>query len=434
MRILILSQVYWPDSASTAQHLADLGGALAGQGHEVRVLASRHAYEDPSRVFPPWEKHRGVSIERLRHTGFGKGAVWRRLLDFGTFNLALLWRLLWLRREDAEVVLGLTSPPLISFLGVWIGRWKGWRFCYWAMDLQPELAIAAGMLARGSLAARALEQLSTSVFRQADRIVALDAYMAGYIRARGTRPDALTVLPVWPVMQEGWSGPRLENPFRVSAGLGDRFVIMYSGNHAVVHPLDTLLEAARRLRDDDRFLFVFIGGGVRVADVTRFRERYALSNVRQLPYQPREMIHQSLAAADLHVVVLGDGQVGFTHPNKVYGAMFLARPFLYLGPRPSHVTDLIEACPGNFWASHGDPAALVEALRAFHAAGPAHWEAIGRLNAAHARAHFSPAALTQQMCDLVVGTGERTAEIGGARTEAEALDVPEEKAASQPPA
>jgi len=413
MRILILSQVYWPDSASTAQHLADLGAALVAEGHEVRVLASRHAYEDPNRVFPRREVHRGVTIERLRHTGFGKGAVWRRLLDFGTFNLALMWRLLWLRREDVEVVLGMTSPPLISFLGVWIGRWKGWRFCYWAMDLQPELAIAAGMLTRGSLAARALKKLSTSVFRRADRIVALDSYMAQYIRERGTRPGALAVLPVWPVMQKEWSGARLENAFRTSTGLGDRFVIMYSGNHAVVHPLDTLLEAARLLRDDNRFLFVFIGGGVRVAEVTRFRERHALSNVRQLPYQPREAIHQSLSAADLHVVVLGDGQVGFTHPNKVYGAMFLARPFLYLGPRPSHVTDLIEACPGNLWASHGNPAALVEALRQFHATGSTHWEAVGQRNAAYARTHFAPAALTQRMCDLVVGTGKGSVEGGG---------------------
>jgi glycosyltransferase involved in cell wall biosynthesis len=406
MRILILSQVYWPDTASTAQHLADLGAALAKAGHEVQVLASRHDYENPARRYPAEENHAGVKISRLRHTGLGKGAVWKRVVDFGSFNLVLLWRLLWSGRGEAEVVLGMTSPPLVSFLGALVSRWKGWRFCYWAMDLQPELAIQAGMLRKGSLAARLLEGMGNAVFHRADRVVALDDFMANHVRSRGARPEAVAVLPVWPVMPEAWQGPRLANPFRLAQGFGDRIVVMYSGNHAVVHPLDTLLEAARQLRDDPRFLFVFIGGGVRSADVRTFREAHGLKHVVQLPYQPREVIHESLAAADLHVVVMGDGQVGYTHPNKVYGAMFLGRPFLYLGPNPSHITVLTEACPGNLRAGHGDVPAVLQGLRDFQTAGPAAWEEVGQRNAAYAREHFHADQLIPRMVELVAGKGK----------------------------
>ena len=42
---------------------------------------------------------------------------------------------------------------------------------------------------------------------------------------------------------------------------------MYSGNHSVMHPLTTLLDAAVRLKEDGRFLFVHIGGGVRLQEV-----------------------------------------------------------------------------------------------------------------------------------------------------------------------
>jgi colanic acid biosynthesis glycosyl transferase WcaI len=406
LRILILSQVYWPDTASTAQHLADVGAALVKQGHEVRVLASRHAYENPATAYAKSEVHDGVVIERLRHTGLGKTAVWRRLMDFGTFNLALLWRLIWMKRNAAEVVLGMTSPPLVSFLGALAARWKGWRFCYWTMDLQPELAIEAGLVKKGSLAAKTLEKMGNAVFKRAHRIVALDRFMGDHIRNRGLPANDIRILPVWPVTQEIWMGNRLQNPFRLACGFADRFVVMYSGNHAVVHPLDTLLEAARLLREDERFLFVFIGGGVRTSDVQVFRHRHALSNIVQLPYQPRDVIHESLAAADLHVVVMGDGQVGYTHPNKVYGAMFIGRPFLYLGPGPSHVTDLLDACPGNLSASHGDAEGIARGLQHFHAAGPDRWEEVGLRNAEYARTHFSPAVLIRQMCDLITGTKE----------------------------
>jgi colanic acid biosynthesis glycosyl transferase WcaI len=403
MRILILSQVYWPDTASTAQHLADLGRELVAQGHEVTVLASRHAYENPSTTFPADESHEGVRIQRLRHTGFGKGAIWKRLMDFGTFNLALLWRLIWRSAGKTDVVLGMTSPPLVSFLGSLVSRWKGWKFCYWAMDLQPELAIEAGMVRKDSLPAKLLEFMGNSVFRHSQRIVALDHFMAQHVIQRGACTDAVSVLPVWPVMSEVWRGARLENPFRQAQGFGDKFVIMYSGNHAVVHPLDTLLQAALRLREDDRFLFVFIGGGVRAKDVREFAAEHTLSNIVQLPYQPREMIHFSLGSADLQVVIMGDGQVGHTHPNKVYGAMFIGRPFVYIGPSPSHVTDLMDACPGNLRVAHGEADALAAELVKFYDAGESHWRQVGDGNEAYAQVNLNPTVLIPEMARLVAG-------------------------------
>ena len=145
-------------------------------------------------------------------------------------------------------------------------------------------------------------------------------------------------------------------------------------------------------------------GGTRVADVTAFRETHALANIAQLPYQPRSEVHLSLSAADLHVVVLGDGQVGFTHPNKVYGAMALGRPFVYVGPSPSHITDIIDECPGNLSVRHGEVDSLVAQLDGFADAGPDHWESAGRVNAAWAAKHLDPASLIGAMADRVEGT------------------------------
>lgn len=401
MRILILSQVYWPDTAATAQVLSDLGAALVRRGHDVRVLCSRHGYEDPRRVYAQRETVAGVDVRRLRHTGLGKASVWRRLVDFSTFNLAMFWRVVLTRRRAVDVVLGMTSPPLVSFLGSLMARWKGWRFCYWAMDLQPELAIEAGMVRRGSLSATLLERMGWSVFRHAHRIVALDRFMADHISRRGAAGEAITVLPIWPVVDEPWQGRRLENPFRTAQGFADRVVVMYSGNHSVVHPLDTLLEAARLLREDERFLFVFIGGGVRMRDVSGFKTAHGLENIVQLPYQPRSEIGKSLTAADLQVVIMGDGQVGFTHPNKVYGAMWIGCPFVYIGPEPSHVTDLMHACPGNLSVRHGETEKLVESLRTFAAAGPECWWEVGEGNRQYAHLRLNAPEVIAKMIAAV---------------------------------
>jgi glycosyltransferase involved in cell wall biosynthesis len=403
MRILVLSQVFWPDSASTSQHLTDLAVAMAQKGHEIHVIASRKGYEEPSVSYPGIENYRGVLVERIRQTGFGKKSNIGRLIDSASFNLNLLVRLLPRRDRRYHVIIGMTSPPLVSFLGVHAARRNRSRFCYWVMDLQPELAIASGILRKGSIPARILTGLGDIVFRRADRIVALDRFMKEYIHGRGADPVKISVLPVWPVMNEVYAGPRSSNPFRVEYGFGDKLVVMYSGNHSVVHPLDTLLEAALRLRDDPRFLFVFIGGGVRKREVTAFRDRHGLENIRQLPYQPREKIHISLAAADFHVVVQGEGVVGFTHPNKIYGAMFIGRPIVSIGARPSHITDILDGCPGNIQVGHGEDGELARKLVESADRGPEFMEETGNRNREFASRCFDPLTLIGRMIDVIEG-------------------------------
>ena len=397
MRVLFVSQVFWPDTASVAQHMWDLAEELRAGAHDVHVYSSCYPYENKREKYRRRETHRGVLIDRIVHTGFGKSSTPGRLLDFLTFNAAVLWRLIRLPRDRYHLVVSTTVPPLVSYFVALVAQWKGFRFCYWAMDLQPELAVASGMIRRGSITERILTHVGNQIVRKADLVVALDNYMRNHVVARGAGADRVSLIPLWPVIEKTYVGSRLDNPFRQSNGMGDRIVVMYSGNHAYVHPLDTLLAAAKELSDDDRFLFVFVGGGVRKKDVTEFNESYGLRNIRQLPYEPRENIHNSLAAADLQVVVMGEGQVGFTHPNKIYGALFVGRPVLYIGPTPSHVEDILASLPGNLSVRHGEVHRLAALLREFAARPEDENHGIGSRNRLCATSSYDPVRLKTEM-------------------------------------
>ena len=189
----------------------------------------------------------------------------------------------------------------------------------------------------------------------------------------------------------------MENPFRIENGFGDRIVIMYSGNHSVMHPLTTLLDAAVRLKEDGRFLFVHIGGGVRLQEVREYKEKYRLDNILILPYQPREKIHLSLGSADIQVVSLGEGCVGFTHPNKIYGAMFISKPVLYIGPEQFHITDILCRCPGNISVSHGESDLLVQKIVAFAEMDNSERSRVGIRNRRYAETYLRPDILLEKM-------------------------------------
>ena len=399
MHIVALSQVYWPDDVSTAQHLTDLCELLSCQGEYVEVITSKHKYEESRIVYPGTEQHHDVSIRRLNDFGFGKRTVLGRLLDFTSFNFLLFFRIVFAKKPD--LYLGMTSPPLVSFFGVLVAKLRQVKFCYWTMDLQPELSIRSGLIGERSLMARMLVSIGDKIFRNADKIIVLDKYMKEHVIRRGAKPDAISIVPVWPVMQNRYEGDRLQNPFRLKHGFGNATVIMYSGNHSLVHPLDSILQAAVQLKNNTSVIFAFIGAGIRTRDVTHYKQEHHLDTVIQLPYQPRESIHISLGAADIHVVVMGNDLVGYTHPNKIYGAMFIGKPIIYIGPTPSHVTDILEHVPGNIIVNHGQVDRLVEEIVSLMAKGVSELERIGNANLRYAQEHFSPETLKHHMANEV---------------------------------
>ena len=248
MRLLLLNQAFYPDVASTGQHLADVALGLVERGHGVTVVTSRRAYDEPERQFPKFETWHGVRIYRVASTGLGKGAKWRRAADFASFLLSATMRLALLRRHD--VVVALTSPPLISFLGAWVARLRGSAFVYWVMDFNPDEAIAAGWLRPHSLAARLLEWISRFSLRHASKVIALDRFMRERIVAKGIAPEKVIIIPPWSHDGEVAFDAAGRERFRREHGLDGKFVVMYSGNHSPCHPLDTLLAAAGQLASD----------------------------------------------------------------------------------------------------------------------------------------------------------------------------------------
>jgi glycosyltransferase involved in cell wall biosynthesis len=252
---------------------------------------------------------------------------------------------LFLPRQDAVVTL--TSPPLISFLGALLSRFRGSRFFYWVMDFNPDEAIAAGWLRADSLTAKILESISRFSLRQATGIIALDRFMRDRIVAKGMVAEKIAVLPPWSQDADVRFDAAGRAAFRKRHGWDDKFVIMYSGNHSPCHPLDTLLEAARQLSNREDIIFSFIGGGSNFPKVKQFAGEHSLSNVRCLPYQPFDQLAGSLSAADLQVVVMGNPFVGLVHPCKIYNILRVGSPLLYIGPQPSHVSEILDQLDGE---------------------------------------------------------------------------------------
>lgn len=364
MRFLILNQAFYPDVVSTAQHAQDLACELAARGHSVTAISSSRAYDNPQKRFPSRESWNGINIIRIASTGFGKRAKWRRAVDFASYLAACSLRLLFLKRHD--VVIALTSPPLISFIGALFTMLKGGRFVFWVMDMNPDEAIAAGWLSPTSLTARVLQWMLTFSMKRADTLIALDRFMADRIAEKGIDISKVTVVAPWLYEDAITFDPAGRAEFRREHKLENKFVVMYSGNHSPCHPLDTLLQAALKLRNRGDIKFCFVGGGSEFVRVQKFAQQNTLDNILCLPYQPFSKLSSSLSSADMHVVVMGTPFRGVVHPCKIYNVLAIGTPFLYVGPRESHVGDILQESPHlpGYVAEHGDSDSIISSILA----------------------------------------------------------------------
>jgi colanic acid biosynthesis glycosyl transferase WcaI len=401
--ILLISQTFPPDAAAVGQHFGDVAREFARRGYSVLVLASARGYDDPTVVYPLRERTtEGVEVRRMRLSSLGKQSITRRLAASVAFMVQALVVALSMRALAGVVVS--TSPPLVGVIGAIVGRMRRVPVTYWVMDLNPDQLIALDKLSPHGVLARSLQLLNRAILRSSALVVALDEFMAKRVARLGARPQTLRIIPPWPPSERLQPPQRVRNPFRIGHGIADELVVMYSGNHTPTNPLTTLLEAAARLRNDSRLRFVFVGGGAGKSEVDRFRDEYALPNVLSLPYQPLSALSDSLGAADIHVVSLGDRMTGIVHPSKVYGAMAVGRPILYLGPRPSHVSLLIEAFGIGWHVSHGDLEGAVRTLRAIADTSAADRQAMGDRARAAIEREYSPATLCARLCDAIEQT------------------------------
>jgi len=262
----------------------------------------------------------------------------------------------------------LTTPPLISLPALFVCRLRRMKLVALVQDVYPDVAVALGALSERGLTTRLLDALNRLVLRNTDRIIVLGECMRERIveKAGGGADDRIDVIHNWADGEKiAPLAPGEENSFRKEHGLGERFVVLFSGNFGRVNEFATVLDAARRLRAREDVIFLFVGDGARAAEIEDFIRRESVTNVRMLPYQPREALRYSLAAGDAHLVTLAEGLAGLSVPSKAYGILAAGRPVLFVGDPRSDVARLVEEHGCGEVVPAGDGGRLAEIIAAW---------------------------------------------------------------------
>lgn len=307
----------------------DVVNAFAASGKPV-VLFTGHI-ETGSKPLHP-------AVKVVRSIAYRRTSTFVRLLTWTGFSVHYFFYLL-VRRELGPVLV-VTNPPFAPLITYWVSRIRSFHYFIQVYDLYPEALVQTGFMQSGHGIYRGWQAMNRSVFGSAERVFTLSVSMQVALKVYLGASDA-KVIHNW--VDASFIQPitRSQNLFLQQYGWNGKRIVLYSGNMGLTHDLESIVEAARMLRNHADLLFVFIGEGGKKRKLESLVTANGLENVRFLPYQPAEVFPAALASADIAVVTLGTGGEGISVPSKTYSSMAAGSCLLVVAPPESELTRLV---------------------------------------------------------------------------------------------
>jgi len=333
VRVCFFNRSYWPDLGATGQLLTELAEDLVRDYEsEISVVAGPPLLEQQADrgLLRGWmpvrrEVHNGVKIFRAAGTTFPPRRFAGRAANYLSYFLSACLAGLTVPRPD--IVVSLTDPPIIGLAALLTARRYGARFVFLCQDVFPEVASLLEDFHHETVN-RLLERINRRLIRQADRVVALGETMRErLIAGKGAVPAKVKVIHNWADCDAIVPGSKW-NAFSVAHGMTEMFVVMHSGNLGLSQSLETLLEAASRLRPYSDLVVTLVGDGAKRQSLEAQARLQGLTNVRFLPYQPKHRLLDSFATADVFVISLKRGLAGYIVPSKLYSILAAGRPYV----------------------------------------------------------------------------------------------------------
>jgi glycosyltransferase involved in cell wall biosynthesis len=340
MNILYLSQYFPPEACAPAARVDSFSREWARAGEDVRVVTGfpnhpegvlHPAYRKAWRKGFYHEERQGVEVYRTWLYPSANRKLWGRGANFASFALSAAAAGTWVAPRKGVVIA--TSPQILVGVAGWaVGTLRRLPWVFEVRDLWPESLVGVGQASADSWLYRSVGQVADFLYRQATHIVVDGEWKRRHLIHQGVDESKITIIrngieEDFCLDPESGHAHEARHILRKELGLRDEFVLLYAGTLGMAHGLETLLEAAARLRSHDDIVFLIVGAGAERDQFCRRLVEMRLPNVRLLEKQRRDRIPAFLAAADACLIPLRNQEVFKTAiPSKMFEAMAAGKP------------------------------------------------------------------------------------------------------------
>lgn len=302
----------------------DIANAYARNYDKVVLMAG---------IVKPMERELNSKIYVQKIIKLNRSSAFKRIFTWGWSSLQIFFLLL-LKYHQYEVIY-FTNPPMAYLSSLLIKN----KFSLVVYDTYPDALKNIGINEK-NLFFQLWSKWNKKLFDKANKIITLSNGMAEQLSFYIIR-EKITVVHNWSGSDKFAPIKKDENPFIKEHHLAERFVVLYSGNMGYTHSVETIIEVAKILNDDDYISFLFIGEGQKKEKLQKLSEQYNLKNCIFMTWQSADNLPYSLASANLSVVTLNEETALFSVPSKTYNLMAVGSPLLCIAPNKSELSFLV---------------------------------------------------------------------------------------------
>jgi glycosyltransferase involved in cell wall biosynthesis len=395
MRVLIVSQYFWPESF----RINEVVESLRQAGCDVAVLTGQPNYPD-GKIYPGYrawssgghEHVGGYTIYRVAIFPRGSGKGWRLALNYLSFVVSASLRGRWLlrgHRFDVILVYGM-SPIFQAIPGIFLKRPMRAKLVTWVQDLWPESIAVAGFVRNRWLLACVGAGVKW-IYRCCDLLL---------VQSQAFVPSVQSMAGRVPVLYHPNPGelPSDESPEAVDSGvtLEAGFNVVFAGNLGTVQALDTVLDAAELLGAYRDIHIVLVGGGSRRNWLVQAAAARKLSNVRFVARLPPQAMPSVLSQASaLLVSLVRSPTMSKTIPSKIQAYLAAGRPII--ASLDGEGARVIEESGAGLSCGAEDASALAQAILRMHGMPDSELRQMGEAGRCYYRQHFDPGAMAQKL-------------------------------------
>ena len=333
--LLLICQVYHPDTTSTSQLFQLLVQRLVERGWNVRVLCgfptqNRHGH------LPRNEFCNQVTIHRCGLRVPLKNNFFYRSLSYISFCTGVFFKLLFSPRQC--VWLGLTNPPFNVHVMAMASLIRRHRFYYFIQDLHPEGLLALNNWSQRNPIVRLWVFFNHIAYSKATTLFVLGRDMIPLLERNYRLPlSRIAYLPHWSPVEPRYPIPFKDSHFSGEWELTGKFIIQYAGNMGLWHDISSLVQTAHAVQHENDIQFVFIGDGIRKAAAMKLAAKLGVTNILWKDFLPLDDLEESLAACHVSLISLRQELEGIAVPCKLYGILATGRAVVAQVPADSEI-------------------------------------------------------------------------------------------------
>ena len=395
MRILVLSQYFWPESF----RINELVSALHAKDVDVEVLTGQPNY--PSGVifegYRSWgcgcEPFQGMTVRRVPLVPRGNSR-YQLSLNYLSFIVSAFVFGTWLLRKrqfDAVFIFG-ASPILVAIPGIWFGWLKRCPTLLWVQDLWPESLSATGYLTHPA-SLKALGHAIRWIYQKVDMLL---------VQSRAFIPKVRDLSGSTPIiyypnsfMEEDSGEISQSVPCQELEG---GFPVVFAGNMGSAQALEVVLEAAALLRNFEGIRFVMVGDGSQREWLMQQAMSQCLENIVFPGRYPIEAMPALMAKAGALLVTLADTEIfRLTIPSKIQAYLAAGRPIIACLNGAG--ADIVSEAGAGITVPAGDALALSEAIRTLYFMQESQRVELGKRGRTYYQEHFSHDKLVDKLID-----------------------------------